>query len=96
MKGLITRVVLYRIAVFLANKSNNPSSQWLFQTGWKQWEWCFVRIHLRREDVSVAAVVIFLGSQFLLRALRLVLSTMLCWFKPVSRFNLCLGSDEYP
>ena len=62
---------------------------------WKQWEWYLARIHLRRKDVSVAMVVIFLGSQFLLKALRLVLSTMLCWFKPVSRFNLCLGSDEY-
>ena len=58
MKGLITKVVLNRNAAFLDTKSNNPSSHRQFQMGWKQWEWCFVRIHLRHEDVSVALVAV--------------------------------------
>ena len=96
VEGLRSRE-LDRDVALLATQSNKPSTLRQFQSGWKQLERYFSRIHLRREDVSVASVANFLGRQFLDEGLATstVLNHYYACIKPFrSRFNLNLDSDE--
>ena len=71
-EGLIARG-LDRDVALLATKSNKPSTQRQFQSGWKQVERYFARNHLKLEDVSVASFANFLAGNFWMKALLLVL-----------------------
>ena len=81
--------------LLFSTKSNNPNSQRQFQTGWKQWEGCFIRIHLRREDVSVALVAICwqaISFEGLVTSFCTFVLLVLSLF--LSKFNFSLESDE--
>ena len=95
-EGLIARG-LDRDVALLATKSNKPSFQRQFQSGWKQVERYFARNHLKLEDVSVASFANFLGRQFLDNdlATSTVLNHYYVVIKPFkAKFNLNLDSDE--
>ena len=95
-EGLIARG-LDRDVALLATKSNKPSPQRQFQSGWKQVERYFARNHLKLEDVSVASFANFLGRQFLDEGLATstVLNHYYACIKPARfRFNLNLEAAE--
>ena len=72
---------LERDVAVLATKSNKPSTQRQFQSGWKQFGNYLARNHFRHEDVKVATVANFMGigrlSMITLRPVQCLIISML-------------------